>query len=766
MSISVSQQQMKHLLPTLILWMGSCAICTYAQEEMTDTLREVVVTGTGTQHLLKNAPVQTEVISRKMLDSYGGKSIEEILGGLTASFAFSEGDMGSQMQLGGLGNSYILILVDGKRIHGDVGGENDLGLIDPHNIERIEIVKGAQSALYGSDAMAGVINIITRRLQAPSLLPQGGEIDKRSHRPLLGGMRGAFENTTRYGSYNDVRQHNSVAFALGKFTSTTNFQLQHTDGWQNTADEFTEAMVVHDSRTKTVNKYTNWQVAERLTYDFSKAFSMYADGTYYIKHINRPKDGKYASCDVYTYDLMYRNASASLGGKINLNSSKPEAALPHGGAGSGAGNITFDIDWNKHAYYYDYTARTYEYMKLVGEQYGEQNGEWFSVPYYPGDKNLQSDQQRVMAQTKGVFNLPYENMLSVGAEYRYDYLKAPNRTDNGTASDWTGAVYVQDEFNLVSWFNLTAGLRLVENANFGFRATPKVSTMFSLGDFRLRFGWGQGFKTPTVKELHYRYLHVMGSSTFFNIGNEALNPQTSNYWSGGIEYRGRKLTISATPYYNSLDNMITLVNVPVGEIPAGVTTAYLGDGSGDVVARMYKNMEDAKTYGVDFNFNLNINANWTVGGNYSYLDTKAHLYNSSKNRLDEVKIDGMAHHKWNAFVTWNQRFCPTYKLGVNFSTRGSSKRFYQNNGDGKPFLLWRINTTHDFGRTERPLSYRVEFGVDNIFNYRDTTMHPYHLGTTNAGTTLFATFSIKFKQGKSIKSKSIISKKSQENEED
>lgn len=707
---------------------------------MTDTLREVVVTGTGTQHLLKNAPVQTEVISRKMLDSYGGKSIEEILGGLTASFAFSEGDMGSQMQLGGLGNSYILILVDGKRIHGDVGGENDLGLIDPHNIERIEIVKGAQSALYGSDAMAGVINIITK---SPLRLPHGGG-------KQTGGV--AAENTTRYGSYNDVRQHNSVGFALGRFSSTTNFQLQHTDGWQNTADEFTEATVVHDSRTKTVNKYTNWQVAERLTYDFSKAFSMYADGTYYIKHINRPTDGKYASCDVYTYDLMYRNASASLGGKILPNKKGDQ--------------ITFDVDWNKHAYYYDYTARTYEYMKLVGEQYGEQNGEWFSVPYYPGDKNLQSDQQRVMAQAKGVFNLPYENMLSAGAEYRYDYLNAPNRTDNGSASDWTGAVYVQDEFTPVDWFNLTAGLRLVDNANFGFRATPKVSTMFSLGDFRLRLGWGQGFKTPTVKELHYRYLHVMGSSTFFNIGNKALNPQTSNYYSGGLEYRGRKLTISATPYYNSLDNMIALVNVPVGEIPAGVTTAYLGDGSGDVVARMYKNMEDAKTYGVDFNFNLNLNQNWTIGGNYSYLDTKAHLYNSSRNQLDEVKIDGMAHHKWNAFVTWNQRFCPAYKLGVNFSTRGSSKRFYQNNGDGKSFQLWRINTTHDFGRTERPLSYRVEFGVDNIFNYRDTTMHPYHLGTTNAGTTLFATFSIKFKQGKTIKTKNITSKKSQENEED
>ena len=84
-----------------------------------DVLQEVVVTGTGTQHLLSNAPVQTEVITRRDLEQYGGRSIEEILSGLSASFAFSEDDMGSQMQMNGLGNSYILVLVDGKRLHGD-----------------------------------------------------------------------------------------------------------------------------------------------------------------------------------------------------------------------------------------------------------------------------------------------------------------------------------------------------------------------------------------------------------------------------------------------------------------------------------------------------------------------------------------------------------------------------------------------------------------------------------------------------------------------
>ena len=110
-----------------------------------DSLQEVVVTGTGTQHLLKDAPVQTEVITGQMLKNFSGSSIADILSGLTASFAFSEDDMGSQMQLNGLGNSYILVLIDGKRIHGDVGGQNDLSLIDPQNIEKIEIVKGASS---------------------------------------------------------------------------------------------------------------------------------------------------------------------------------------------------------------------------------------------------------------------------------------------------------------------------------------------------------------------------------------------------------------------------------------------------------------------------------------------------------------------------------------------------------------------------------------------------------------------------------------------
>ncbi|MCD8266474.1 MAG: TonB-dependent receptor, partial [Prevotellaceae bacterium] len=479
-------------------------------QEAADTLRQVVVTGTGTEHLLKYAPVETQVISRKALDAYGGKSLEDILEGLTSQFAFNEGDMGSQMQMGGLGNSYILILVDGKRIHGDVGGENDLSLIDPQNIERIEIVKGAQSALYGSDAIAGVVNIITRRHTEEGVF---------------------VENATRYGSYNDARQHNTLAWTVGKLASNTSFQLQHTDGWQNTPEEYAEAMVLTDSRNKTLNRFTSWQLRERLTYTPLEKLELYAEGMYNHKSIMRPQNGTHPSCDVYTYDLMYRNASASLGGKLKLR---------------GTDCLTLDVDWNKHAYFYEYTATT------LTDGYDPNGNFTLYFPYFRGQRNLQSDQQRLMAQLKGTFSLPKRNLLTAGAEYRYDYLNAPMRTENGSASDWTAALYAQDELTLLPWMYLTAGLRLNVNENFGTRLTPKLSAMFPVGDFRLRLNWGQGFKTPTTKELYYRYLHVMGSSTYYNMGNTDLKAQTSNYLSAGAEYQGERLQVSLTAYRNKL----------------------------------------------------------------------------------------------------------------------------------------------------------------------------------------------------------------------
>ena len=684
-------------LAGLVLLSLSAEVSAQSNVAMQDSIPEIVVTGTGTEHYLKDAPVQTEVISRKMLDSYAGATLEDILSGLCASFDFSAGDMGANMQLGGLGNGYILILVDGKKMHGDVGGQNNLGLIDPARIERIEIVKGAASALYGSDAIAGVVNIILKK-----------------HRENI-----LIENTSRGGSYGEFRQSNTVQFKVGKFTSSTNFQLKHSDGWQNTTyeDPNRYEYPITNSINKTVNRYTDWQVAQRFDYQATKDLSLYADGSFYRKRIYRPCGVP----DYKTYDFLYRNSSVATGGKLKLKNSN---------------SIMLDVNYDSHAYYYMYTRETWD------KEYDD-SGKEISFPYFPGDKGLQSDQSRLLLQLKGIFNLPYFNRLSVGTDTEINWLDAPRRLDEkDQVSDYTTSFYAQDEWTPIERLNITAGGRLTVNQNFGVRITPKVSALYKLGAFNLRATYSEGFKTPTLKELHYRYIRQM-SIISLNLGNTELDPQTSRYVSGGLEYNGTRFSINVTGYCNWVDNMITLVTIPLSQAPGDLVVTY-----DPARVRQYQNMDDARTYGVDVNAKWTPVQSLTLTGGYSYLDTEANQYDEEDQVMKHVIIDGMAHHRATVSAIWTHAWRRSnYRLGIGVYGRIQSKRYYQDDGNGKAYNLWRLNTRHQFKLGKR-WNAEVNAGIDNIFNYYETTYHSLNYGTTTAGRTFYGSLIIQFEKKK------------------
>ena len=684
-------------LAGLVLLSLSAEVSAQSNVAMQDSIPEIVVTGTGTEHYLKDAPVQTEVISRKMLDSYAGATLEDILSGLCASFDFSAGDMGANMQLGGLGNGYILILVDGKKMHGDVGGQNNLGLIDPARIERIEIVKGAASALYGSDAIAGVVNIILKK-----------------HRENI-----LIENTSRGGSYGEFRQSNTVQFKVGKFTSSTNFQLKHSDGWQNTTyeDPNRYEYPITNSINKTVNRYTDWQVAQRFDYQATKDLSLYADGSFYRKRIYRPCGVP----DYKTYDFLYRNSSVATGGKLKLKNSN---------------SIMLDVNYDSHAYYYMYTRETWD------KEYDD-SGKEISFPYFPGDKGLQSDQSRLLLQLKGIFNLPYFNRLSVGTDTEINWLDAPRRLDEkDQVSDYTTSFYAQDEWTPIERLNITAGGRLTVNQNFGVRITPKVSALYKLGAFNLRATYSEGFKTPTLKELHYRYIRQM-SIISLNLGNTELDPQTSRYVSGGLEYNGTRFSINVTGYCNWVDNMITLVTIPLSQAPGDLVVTY-----DPARVRQYQNMDDARTYGVDVNAKWTPVQSLTLTGGYSYLDTEANQYDEEDQVMKHAIIDGMAHHRATVSAIWTHAWRRSnYRLGIGVYGRIQSKRYYQDDGNGKAYNLWRLNTRHQFKLGKR-WNAEVNAGIDNIFNYYETTYHSLNYGTTTAGRTFYGSLMIQFGQKK------------------
>jgi outer membrane receptor for ferrienterochelin and colicins len=123
---------------------------------------QVVVTATRGEKLLENVPVMTEVIQRQEIDEKGAEDLGEVLEDRAGITVETESSGGTMFYMNGVDSKRILLLVDGVPIAGKVNNRNPLDLVDADKIDRVEIVKGPGSALYGTEAMGGVINVITK----------------------------------------------------------------------------------------------------------------------------------------------------------------------------------------------------------------------------------------------------------------------------------------------------------------------------------------------------------------------------------------------------------------------------------------------------------------------------------------------------------------------------------------------------------------------------------------------------------------------------
>lgn len=649
-------------------------------------LNEVVVTGTGTEHYLKDAPVQTEVITSKALQSYQGRSIDDLLGSLCASLSFNPNDMGSNIQLNGLNNDYILILINGRRINGDNGGQNDLNTINIANIERIEIVKGASSSLYGSDAIAGVINIITKKNK-----------DKFS-----------VTNTTRVGYYGDVNQYNQIGFNNGKLNSTTNFSVMHTDGWRNTDLEYYHYELHEGSVSKTVNRNTNFNIREELTYKANDKLTVGADASFYQKWMYRIR-GPYR---YVLNDFFYRNQSYGVNARYNL---------------AGYNYLSAEISYDRYNYYYDYTSRE------TTDDFDKETG--LRITHYPGERILQTEQQQILALVKGVFYLKQKNILNAGIEYKHDILKAPHRIVTERANAYTISAYAQDEWDVCKDFNITAGVRAVYHKEFGAKLTPKVSALYKLRDFNLRGTYSYGFKAPTLKELYYNYVGNMMGKLKSYYGNTDLKPQTSNYGSVGIEYNHSKFQLSVTGYYNGIRDMIELTPIP---IPPADKFLEVDE------AKQYKNLAKARSFGTDITVSYQILPSLAVSGGYSYVDAKAQYASDpdDPHYMEYIPINGTSKHN----ITWKANWGHTwkfYQLDLSLFGRYQSMRYYLTDGNGDGYQIWRLNTSHSLLKYKK-WKLNINAGIDNIFNYIDKTPFGWNRGTTTPGRTFYASVTVKF----------------------
>ncbi len=672
-----------------VLFVSFCSFI-MAQKDTTKVLDyrdlpEVVITGTGTEHYIKDAPVQTEVISDKALRRFSGKSIEEILGTLSASFSFSKSDMGAGIQMNGFSNGYIVILVDGKRLTGDIGGQNDLNTINLANIEKIEIVRGATSSLYGSDAIAGVINFITKK--------------NKDHF--------SFVNTSRIGCYNNILQNNTAAFKSKKWNFVTAFNYKHTDGWKNTSQEWYRHQLYDNSKTKTVNSSSDFKISQLIAYNPNKKLSLSTDLSYYQRYTNRPSSFP----KWYLNDHFYKSISSSLDVAYFLTEKD---------------KLSFSINYGKYNYYYDYTQREYT------DFFDENN---VRIVHYPGDRVLQSSQQRVLSQLKGVFYLPKGHIVNTGVESNFEMLDSPYRLSiDGYAKSHTFSTYLQDEINLYSNVILTSGVRWVYHDKFGDILTPKIAVLYKFNNFNIRGSYSSGFKAPTVKELYYSFIGTIMTHQKAYYGNENLKPQKSNYFSLGGEYHTDNFKSSIHFYYNKLRDMIALEVVPTSP----------EDKMLEVEETMrYNNLAKARSYGMDFTFDYKINKEFNVGGGYSYVDAKAQD-TEDENFLIYKPINGTSYHNATFRSSWEQKWSG-YQFVLSLFGRYQSKRFYIADGDTKPYQIWRLNTSHYYPFSKK-WNLDVDAGVDNIFNYIDKTPFGRNSATSTPGRTYYINLKFSFRE--------------------
>lgn len=623
-------------------------------------LNPVVVTGTGVHQRLKDTPVAVEVISGEEIRNAGTTDLQEALTMTIPSLSFSPNAMGSYLRMNGLTNSHVLVLVNGRKLVGDISGNVDLGQIDVSRIKRIEVLNGAASTLYGSDAVGGVINII---MDEPT-------------------DRAQFDSSSRYMRKNRFDQSLGLSLSAGKVGSFTGYNYSHSDGWQNSHFTESDGELVPSIAQLSLG-YTSNNLTQRFTYKPTEKLSIYADGTYYNRLLDRPVERKDITGGS-KYNTFSESWSWGAGGAYRLGS---------------LGSVTFD-----------YAGRTYgQYYKYMVQ----------SGNFLPGDYDMTKRQKYHEAELRGLFNFTDASTTVFGLDYRHETLIRPESDlDKGLGSF---AAYAQHEHRLWNSLTALAGVRMDSYQDLGTRVTPKVSLMYKMADFNVRGTYAMGYRSPGIDELYYHMLKPMGSRHIITFGNPDLKAETSNYVSVNMEYRTTAFTVALTGYLNFVRNMVTSKSTKFNDLDESRRNELIDEfpeindiKQSTLSIKEYYNFDKATVKGLEANVSSNPLPGLSLSLNYALAYGRGFNDGSGWQRLNRSVM-----HSGTFMAKYTRRW-NFYEMNLNLTGRVQSKTYYPGDADGNApgYGIWNLNTRHTFD-CFRSFTLTPGIGIDNIFNRRD-----------------------------------------------
>ena len=547
-------------------------------------LGQVVVTGTGTHRRMTNSPIPIQVITAKDIENAGATSLEDALTKLSPSITTMTNGMGTFLNLNGMSQDYMIVLENGHRL----GGDERLARISTGNIKRIEIQSGAASALYGSEAIGGVINIITDDSK--------NGIGASSY--------------THFTSHGRFTQNIDADVSQGRLSSYTTYQRKEADNWQvNDIDEEGNKT----GRPMSAG-YRSDNLSQRFTYAVNDKFNVSVRGNYNDYETHRPESATYfkksgtdyKETQAYTYNMAHRTWLYGLSADYMI---------------SPAAYIEAD-------FYSDNFSSSYKYFTKNGS-------------FLPGDEQIRKETAYYDGTVKGIFKPNDMNKLSVGVEYINERLDS--ESDNiSNESMYTAAAFAQDEISITDNIQAVAGLRYLYNGNFKSHATPNVSLMYKPGNFRFRAAWSTGYRSPTLSQIYATDQAKNASRA--TVGNPDLKPEKSRSASLNAEFSNQRLSVSVTGLINNVTDMINYRVLSDAEISALGYDALHADFS---TIRQRSNIDEAHIKSLSVNTNVYLGAGFTLGGGYILTDSKA-ISDGTETPVDKsVKHSGNVNARWD-----------------------------------------------------------------------------------------------------------------------
>ncbi|WP_027078593.1 TonB-dependent receptor plug domain-containing protein [Maribacter antarcticus] len=248
----------------ILLFLSFAGLVTFSQETQglkdsmrTQDLDEVIVTATRTVRQLSSVPLPVTLISKKQIDRTGVTRLNEILNEQTGIVMTPDATIGGGegVQIQGIASDYVLILIDGVPVVGRSSGNLDLSRFAVGNIKQIEVVKGPSSSLFGSEALGGVINIITEKPSSENITGQFGH---------------------RAATFNNQNSNVSVSQRRDKFGYSFFADRLSTDGYD----------LADGDNGQTVNPFFNYTFNGRLFFDATEKLKIFASGRYFSQEFD------------------------------------------------------------------------------------------------------------------------------------------------------------------------------------------------------------------------------------------------------------------------------------------------------------------------------------------------------------------------------------------------------------------------------------------------------------------------------------------------